>query len=68
MNADIFIMIISNKEQTQNSSSIVELYKHSRSARGSRLRLVLLRTFLVLLKIPACLYNSKMHSARFLFL
>ena len=27
-----------------------------------------LRTSLVFLKIPVCLYNSTMHSARFLFL
>ena len=30
--------------------------------------LVLLRTSLVFFKIPTCLYNSTMHSARFLFL
>ena len=36
--------------------------------RGTRLRLVPLCTSLVFLKIPACLYNSTMHSARFLFL
>ena len=30
--------------------------------------LVLLRTSLVFLKIPACLYHSTMHSMRFLFL
>ena len=31
------------------------------------LRLVLPRTSLVFLKIPACLYNSTMHSARFFY-
>ena len=35
---------------------------------SSFLRLVPLCTSLVFLKIPACLYNSAMHSARFLFL
>ena len=30
--------------------------------------LVLFRTSLVFFKIPTCLYNSTMHSARFLFL
>ena len=35
--------------------------KHSPSARASP-------HFLVFLKIPACLYNSTLHSARFLFL
>ena len=42
--------------------------KHSRIARSTRPRLVLLCTSLVFLKIPTCLYNSTMHSVRFLFL
>ena len=69
----LFIFYKRNKKTC--SSCIVELYKHlgifkntREVQRGTRLRLVPLCTSLVFLKIPACLYNSTMHSARFLFL
>ena len=48
--------------------NITEQVIHPKSARSTRLQLVLLRTSLVFLKISACLYNSTMYSARFLFL
>ena len=41
---------------------MVELYKHFGIFMNT------LRAFPVFFKIPACLYNSTMHSARFLFL
>ena len=51
-----------------HNSQCFSHFSHSRSAGSTRLRLVLLRTSLLFLKIPACLHNSTMHSARYLFL